>query len=218
MHKRIWFILGFCQILSFCLLAQDQTTTEKKSNHYVGLQVNQLIRQVFNFGGGNTVASNPYFLIYQVNSIQGGFGLNIGFGYTYTQTDDGDQFVDRTTTVNDLFLRAGLEKKIEIAPKTILSIGGDVVTDFQKTSTKTDENSQGQLGFETGTKSNGLGIGPRITLNYALTDKILIGTEANWYFKHFTIKEYQGDFFEIEKKQKRFQFSAPAVIFLILKF
>jgi hypothetical protein len=210
-------MLALSQAVSFCLLAQDQTVKEKKSNHYIGLQANQLIRQIFNFGGGSSVASNPYFLTWSVNSIESGVGFNFGFGYTYSQTDDGDPFVDRTTTVSDLFLRAGIEKKTEIAPKLILSIGGDLVTDLQKTDTKTGENSQGQQNFESGTKSNGFGLGPRLTLNYALTEKILIGTEANWYFKSFNITEDQNGL-RNEKKQKRFQFNAPAVIFIILKF
>jgi hypothetical protein len=71
-----------------------------------------------------------------------------------------------------------------------------------------------------------------------LTDKIVIGTEANYYFKSIKVEQTQANiFFETvfdpitgqsrqvrrseenstEEKNKRFQFNPPAVIFLILK-
>ena len=60
--------------------AQDATTnveagTQKHFNHYVGVQVNGLIRQVLNFSNTTPTAPlNPYLLIYSLNH-KSGWGL-----------------------------------------------------------------------------------------------------------------------------------------------
>jgi hypothetical protein len=227
-------------VITFSALAQeDQEIPARKSSHYIGLQANQLIRQVFNFSGSNPAINNPYLLTYAVNSIEGGAGFTAGFGYTYLQATDGDQFIGRTTTTNDIFFRVGFEKKSMLAKKVVLSLGVDLVLDRQKIETETKEKTQSQVNFSSSTKTNGTGLGPRLTLNYQITEKLLVGTEANYYFKSLNIEQTQENiFFETQfdpvtgqsrqvrrteettesEKQKRFQLNSPAVIFLIMKF
>lgn len=238
MQRKIWVLLAFAQLTTMSVRAQDETAPERKSSHYVGLQANQLIRQIFNFSATSSVVNNPYLLTYAVNSNRGGGGFTMGFGYAFAETNDGDQFVERTTTTNDLFFRIGIEKKSMLAKKVILSIGGDIVLDRQKSETETKEKTQSQINFANAQKHNGAGFGPRLGLNYMLTDKIIIGTEANYYFKSIKVKQTQTNvFFETvfdpitgqprqvrrteenstEEKNKRFQFNSPAVIFLIMK-
>jgi hypothetical protein len=239
MQRKIWALLAFTQLLVLSVSAQDEIVPERKSSHYVGLQANQLIRQIFNFSGASPAINNPYLLTYAVNANQGGAGFTAGFGYTFTETNDGDQFIDRTTTTNDVFFRMGTEKKSMLAKKVLLSIGLDIVLDRQKSETETKEKTQSQINFANATKNNGTGFGPRLGLNYVLSDKILIGTEANYYFKSIKVEQSQTNiFFETvfdpitgqqrqvrrteenssEEKNKRFQFNSPAVIFLIMKF
>lgn len=221
------------------VLAQEETPVVRKSSHYVGLQANQLIRQVFNFSGTGPAINNPYLLTYAVNSIEGGAGFTAGFGYTFLEASDGDQFIDRTTTTNDVFFRFGFENKSQLARKVIFSLGIDIVLDRQKQETETKEKTQSQINFESSTRTVGTGLGPRLTINYQITDKIIVGTEANYYYKSFKIEQTQKNvFFETQfdpitgqprqvrrsvdntetEKQKRFQFNSPAVIFLIMKF
>lgn len=218
---------------------QEESKAQKKSAHYIGLQANQLIRQVFNFSNANSVLNNPYLLTWSVNSPETGAGFAMGFGYNYNQSDDGDQFVDRTVTVNDIFIRMGYEKKSQLAPKIIFSLGADVLFDRQRSETETDENTQSGLTFESSNTSLSGGLGPRFTLNYQLHEKILIGTEANFYFKWTKTDKIEKQVFfetvfdpstgqsrtirrtqqeEETEKSKRFQFNSPAVIFLIMKF
>ncbi len=226
-------------LLSLNAVAQEETAPVKKSSHYIGLQANQLIRQVFNFSNTNSIVNNPYLLTYAVNSIDNGGGLTMGFGYTFNESTDGDQFVQRVTTINDLFFRIGFEKKSLLARKVILSVGGDVVLAREKTETKTEEKTQSQITFESGRTGKSTGFGPRLTINYQIHEKILVGTEANYYFVWRNTDDTRTDvFFETifdpvtgqqrtvrrtnetkeTTKDKRFQFNPPAVIFLILKF
>jgi hypothetical protein len=238
MLRKIW-VLALSQLLCLSGMAQEETPVVRKSDHYVGLQANQLIRQIFNFSGASPAVNNPYLLTYAVNSIKGGAGFTAGFGYSFAEATDGDQFVDRTTTNNDVFFRFGFEKKSMLAKKVIFSLGVDVVLDRQKLETETKEKTQSQINFESSTRTTGAGLGPRLTLNYQITEKIIIGTEANYYYKSFKIEQTQKNvFFETQfdpitgqprqvkrteentetEKQKRFQFNSPAVIFLIMKF
>jgi hypothetical protein len=238
MLRKIW-LLALSQLICLSGMAQDETPVVRKSDHYVGLQANQLIRQIFNFSSSSPAVNNPYLLTYAVNSVNGGAGFTAGFGYNFLETNDGDQFIDRTTTINDVFFRIGFEKKSMLAKKVILSVGADIVLDRQKFSTETKEKTQSQTNFESSTRTTGSGFGPRLTINYQITDKIIIGTEANYYYKSFKIEETQKNvFFETQfdpitgqprqvrrteedtetEKQKRFQFNSPAVIFLIMKF
>lgn len=219
--------------------AQDEVETVKKSTHYIGLQANQLIRQIFNFSNTNSLVNNPYFITWQVNSLKTGAGLNTGFGYTFSQSDDGDDFVDRTTSTKNLFFRFGFDKKSNLTQKWIVGWGLDIVIDNLKNSTKTEEKTQTKSKFESTNKTGGTGFGPRLNLIYRLNDKILVGTEANYYYKStkqdrneastFTTIEFDPftgqqrevrhtEKSETSQKFKNFQFNAPAVIFLILKF
>lgn len=236
---RIFLALALSHVLSLSAMAQEETADVRKSYHYVGLQANQLIRQVFNFSGSGPVINNPYLLTYSVNSIESGAGFTAGFGYTFLEATDGDQFVDRTTTTNDVFFRFGFEKKSLLAKKVIFSLGVDIVLDRQNLQTETKEKTQSQINFESSNRTSGTGLGPRLTLNYQITEKIVIGTEANYYYKTFRIEQTQKNvFFETQfdpvtgqprqvrrteentetEKQKRFQFNSPAVIFLIMRF
>ncbi|HEY0740697.1 MAG TPA: hypothetical protein VGD40_04510 [Chryseosolibacter sp.] len=239
MRKYIVGLILMSQLLAFETYAQEESSTSKKSEHYIGLQANQLIRQVFNFSNTNSVLNNPYLLTWSVNSLQTGAGFTMGLGYNFNQSNDGDQFVDRTVTLNDVFIRMGYEKKSRLAPKVIFSLGADVLFDRQRSETKTEEKTQSDLVSETSNTTLSGGFGPRFTLNYQLHEKILIGTEANFYFKWTKTDNTQKQvFFETvfdpvtgqprtvrrtqdeteSQKSKRFQLNSPAVIFLILKF
>lgn len=239
MRKYIWSLVAVSQLLAASAFAQEELPAPRKSAHYIGLQANQLVRQIFNFSNTNSSVNNPYLLTYAVNSISNGVGFTTGFGYNFQQTTDGDQFVDRTITADDIFFRLGFEKKSKLAPKVIFSIGADMIFDRLKSTTKTEEKTQSEIVFESGSNAKSIGFGPRVTINYQLHEKIIIGTEANYYYKRTKTEETEKQvFFETvfdpttgqprtvrrtqensdTEKSKRFQFNSPAVIFLIMKF
>jgi hypothetical protein len=83
----------------------------RKSYHYIGLQANQLIRQLLSFGGNSSAVVNPYLLTYSINSKTTGFGFAAGIGYSSIKTRGTDVFASTISTVNDFALRFGVEKK-----------------------------------------------------------------------------------------------------------
>lgn len=209
----------------FVFSAFSQDAPEKKSQAYVGIQINQLIRQIFNFSGSATAVNNPYLLTFASNSTQTGWGLNLGWGFNFNEFNQGDAFSTTKTSINDLFFRMGFEKKSEFAKNWVISSGLDVVVDFQNntTRTKTSTGGQGQnLESKTVNRSTGVGLGPRVTLSYNISERMMVGTEATYYFKSInnTI-ENSGDLQatdETTENLKRFQLAPPTVIYLILKF
>jgi hypothetical protein len=205
----------------FVLTAFAQDTVRHATNYYVGVQANQLIRQLFSLSSSSSVIDNPYLLTYAINSATTGAGVNFGLGYTFNEFSDGDAFNERKNKISDFFFRAGYEKKSKFGKHWIISAGVDVVVDRQNNTTRTKDG--GGASVTTKNKSNGWGLGPRVTLNYAITDKMLLGTEVTYYFKSvkstIEISGAGGGLNEDKDESfKRFQLNVPAALFLILKF
>jgi hypothetical protein len=212
-------------IIGHSIFAPAQTYKEpvesdvpKNSSHYLGLQVNQLLRQLFNFGGSAPAVTNPYVLSYSVNSKLNGFGFATGLGYNYIQNKSSDNFISVTTTNRDFAWRFGLESKKYLSKRWLASLGGDVVIE----SNKTETNSANQNAPNTviTTKTNRSGFGPRATLSYQFNDKLLLGTEASFYFKWIKQKQETSNAgmpAVPDTELKSNQFTLPAAIFLIVK-
>ncbi|MEJ0031458.1 MAG: hypothetical protein WDO15_14270 [Bacteroidota bacterium] len=75
-------------------------------NHYVGLQVNQLVRNILSFGGTSTPITNPYLLTYSANSKATGIGFATGLGVSSIQTKTTDNFLTTTSKVSDFAFRS----------------------------------------------------------------------------------------------------------------
>lgn len=189
----------------------------KKTAHYLGLQANELIRQLFNFGGSSGSFNNPYLLTYSLNSIKTGWGANFGLGYTHNEFKEGDALNPRETNINDFFFRAGVEKKISLGRKWIFSSGLDFVRESQKNKTILSFGG-GTQPFVTETKITATGIGPRIALQFSVSERIWLGTEATYYYKSSKQRQTATNVPTTNDDLKSFRFSVPAVLFLIVKF
>jgi hypothetical protein len=207
--------------------SQDATTLPtasepvetKLTRHYVGVQANQLISQLLNFGGSSTVPVNPYFIIYSFNSTKTGVGMNFGLGYTYNSTNNGDPITPRTTTDNSFSFRMGIEKKSYFHKKWFYSYGMDLL--YQNSGSKietTFNGGGGGINNTTETTTSGGGAGPRFTLNFHISDNLLVGTEASYYYKFATSTTKVSGQPNQTNSPKSFTFALPAVIFLALKF
>jgi hypothetical protein len=221
-------------------VAAQTITPERKNVRYVGIQANQLLRQLFNFSNNAGTFNNPYLLTFAVNRDSVGPGLNIGFGYSFDETKTGDAVLERISKINNLALRIGYEHKYRLGKKFITSIGIDAVIDRQKNNTESKTlNDFNKSTVTTTNKENGIGFGPRFTLNYQIMDRLLIGTEGTYYFKSIkntnktvskiTTREFDPvtgqernvthtDVTDSDDDFKKLQLNVPAVIFLILKF
>jgi hypothetical protein len=213
----ILLLAGLC-----CPSVYGQDAVESKTaDQYVGLQANQLVRQVLNFGNAPAV-SNPYLLTYAVNSKTMGTGFTAGLGYTYNQFNDGDAITSRQSTQSSFFLRLGIEKKVFWTKHWMISYGIDVVIDAEKDLTETSFNPGGGSNIQTlvESKTNRTGLGPRFSLNYVFTERLIIGTEASYYFKGGTekIKDPSLPASTQNSKSRSFNLAVPSVIYLILKF
>lgn len=237
-HKTIASVLLAC--LFFPVFAQTDSTG-KKAEHYIGLQANQLFRQLFNLSNNNsaTIAS-PYLLNYSVVSTASQWGANIGWGYGFDEIKTGDPTNERTTSNNDFFFRIGVEKKIPVSKKWLIGVGADILFDKEKSETISKTNTGfGMVNTTTNNKVSGYGTGARLTLSYYITNRILIGTEATYYFKSQKIAEERkvttttqevdpitgqprtvtrSEFSDSDDKTKRLQFNVPAVLWLTVKF
>lgn len=217
---------------------------QKRSSHYLGVQANQLIRQLLNFSGANAVIDNPYLIAYSVNSKKTGLGFSSGLGFSINEISDGDQTNRRTTKINNVSLRLGFEKKSNLGKKWYVSWGFDITHDDFKNETSNTQSpdlSNPAVKFVSNTtnQTSSWGVGPRFTLNFRVTDRIILGTEANYYYKsgsNSTKASTSNTFFEFDQFGNKslvtrttdspesssdftkFQFAIPAVLYLIVKF
>ncbi len=202
----------------------DSVRTTKATtgaSHYVGIQANQLIKQLLNLGGSTTAVNNPYLITYNVNSNATGGGLNLSLGYVLDATTGGDFQSQVNTEIQEFFFRIGVEKKTYIGRRWLLSAGGDVIIENKKNRTETLFSGTDTPSVDED-KSNAYGTGVRVGLNFHITEKILLGTEANYYLKFITNTNTQIQPFGSPQKQtvdqKKFQLNVPAVLFLVVKF
>jgi len=105
-------------VLTYRMAPGDSTKPVRSTHQYLGVQANQLLNQLFSLGNNNAVVTNPYLIIYSVNSARTGVGLNMGLGYTVHSTDDkSDPNTTRSTTISSFSTRVGVEKKSLLGKK-----------------------------------------------------------------------------------------------------
>ena len=101
------------------------------ATHYIGIQANQLVKQLLNLGGSTSAVNNPYLITYSVTSTHTGVGMNLSFGVVINEFSGGDNFSRSNTEINEFFFRLGIEKKTRLGKRWILAAGGDLVADNQ---------------------------------------------------------------------------------------
>jgi hypothetical protein len=211
-------------IIGHSIVAQDRPTDEippekpgRKASHYIGLQANQLVRQLFSFGGNPPAVTNPYVLVYSVNSKSTGVGFATGLGLSSVQTKSFDNFSNVVSEVNDFAWRFGLEKKKYLSRNWLISFGGDILVEASKSETESISGSSKNTVI---TQTKRWGFGPRASLSYQFHNRLLVGTEASYYFKWIT-QEHNinntGQSLDTGTKLRSFTFTLPAVVFLTFK-
>jgi hypothetical protein len=217
-------IVRLCVVACACIISLQaiaqpvSTPPERKSYVYVGLQANQLIRQLFSLGNPPAVA-NPYLLTITTNDRVTGVGFATGIGYTYNQARTGDNFNLVDVSTGDFALRMGIEKKMIISGRWIWSIAGDAVFHKVKEVSKGANPSTTSV-TSTTTITEG-GIGPRCGIYFSLADRVLLGTEASFYMSFGKEKNTVVGTplpAEPERTFRNFTPSVPAALFLIMRF
>jgi hypothetical protein len=215
---RLVFAVGLIVLSISSFAQQTDEPPAKQNSNYVGIQINPLIRQLLSFGAVGGV-TNPYVITWSVNNTITGWGFGAGFGYVYNQIKSGDAISQLNTTVNDFHFRMGPERKAKIGKRWITSFGGDIVADSEVN--KTTSTSQGGFNVTTETNTGKVGLGARMTLNYAFSDRMILGTEGSYYLKFINEERKVSGSQTVTpttSKMKSFTPTLPAVIFMIIKF
>ena len=157
-------------------------TGNKHVDQYVGVQLNGLIRQVFNFNSSTASAIvNPYLLTYNIN-FKSGFGLRFGAGYNYSSTASDDGITATATKLNDMQLRLGVEKLVVLSQRWTAGGGVDFVFNNNNDNTSNTVHSFDTTTTATKTTITSYGGGPMAWIRYHITKRVLIGTEASFYY------------------------------------
>src|SRR5687768_9427196 len=205
---------GFAQYDS---VPQPEKPTGRHATHYIGIQANQLVKQLLNLGGSTSAVNNPYLITYSVNANATGVGLNLSLGVVINEFSGGDNFSTINTKINEFFFRIGIEKKTRLGKRWVLAAGGDLVIDNQSNKTETIFSGSGSSST-TEDKISAYGTGVRAGLNFEISNRVLVGTEANYYLKFVTnstsSQQQFGSPVKESTDQKKLQLNVPAVLFL----
>ena len=206
---------------SFTSYSQEEAEPNRVEGHFLSLQVNELVRQVLSLGNTN-LPDNPYFFNYRYIGATGD-GLNVGFALTLDNISNANEFSDISTDISNFSFRIGYDKQQYLGKNFVLGIGVDLTVDRQKNETVNVDLFNSQEITTTSTLS-GWGLGPRVTFSYRISDRIWVGTEANYYFKSLTNKFEQVfsnspgfDDNNSESDIERFTFAAPSILWLSLR-
>ena len=190
---------------------QDKKKPTTLSNHYLGIVANQLLRQLFNFGGNNNSFSAPYLLQYAINAKKNGKGVNIGLTYDKNSFTDVSNGATRKTNNRIIAFRIGYDRKVDWGKRWIGIYGFDLLQDGSKSKTVSTP------GFTIETSSKGWGIGPRFGILFRVSEKILLGTDAAYYFKVSKSSQHFPDQSRSTQKSTNFNLSLPVALFLTIK-
>jgi len=228
-------ITSVFMLLSVFAFAQSEKN--KTINHFIGIQANPLLQQILSFGGAAPVA-NPYLMKYTLKPKKSPFELNVGIGYDYESTE---QKNGAKILIHDLSGRIGIGYKKMITKKFECGIGLDIAINNQtnKTTNITSFQFIGSIFLDstittTNSINSGFGGGFQFNMAYHLNQRMLIGTEATYYYLFQETKanneiiNYRKDGFNplvitttIDNSKntgRALDFNLPVAIFLIVKF
>src|SRR5687768_12908331 len=135
------FCITLALVGAFVLPLQAQSNTEAEKpkwlNHYAGVQINQLLKQIINLNANQVPFTYPYLITYSVSSVKYGWSVNTGFGYNYQRFLDKNTPANHETKINDLFYRAGIGKRFTLSKKFTANAGPDYVGQYKMNKTET---------------------------------------------------------------------------------
>lgn len=154
---------------------------------YFGVEANQMIRQMFNFGGNSTEVVNPYLLQYALNAASTGRGFSVGFNYNRTRLQDNPITTPRESLQRNVFWRFGYDRKENWGKRWRTVRGFDLIFGSEKMLTTTSAQSGPTL--EIATRTSSWGMGPRLGLMFMLSNRVSLATETTYYLRFITDKQ-----------------------------
>lgn len=219
--------------------AQEEPAAPKRKifEHQVGVQANELVRQVFNFNNSSNALNNPYLLTYSLNWKKPGVGIRLGVGPDFRSFKDDDGVVQQENNINVMNVRFGFEKTFVLSDKWSAGIGVDAIyfndVSYTKTFTRTFDSTSTDISSSTSAK----GGGAMGWLRYHITPSILIGTETSFYYSKGDFKQeisitrktsngnpiggpskFETKITKTDNEVEFGKFNLPMVFYLIVKF
>ena len=162
--------------------SDNKEIDEKRFEHYIGVQINPLLRQLLTIG---TVPNtgNPFLLNYSMNNTGKHWGIHAGVGYNFDQVKDNDDITDRKTLISTVSSRIGIDKYFALSNRWQIGFGVDGVYELSENITSTQI-----ISFDTITSENRIttqrsGGGIRGFARFKLSDRVLLGTESTMYYQ-----------------------------------
>ena len=208
----------FCCCLATLVFCQTKTTDKKDFSNELGLNVTNLLADLL--GNNNLTSPGSYLISYK--RLKGNKALRVGGTINYSLKNQSD-FGFNSNLINQNFqLRIGRETRQSISPRFQYYYGMDGIVGFQQEQSSVKVNG-GQV-IQTD-KILTLGGGPVLGFQFALYDRLLIGTEGSLYaaysknsvdFQTFNISS--ANFPSKNTTGLNIQTNLPKFLFLIVKF
>jgi hypothetical protein len=221
--------------------AQDETVETPKTKrfeHQIGVQMNELVRQVFNFNSAPANTNNPFLVTYSLNLAKSGWGIRTGLGYSRSKNGNDDGLTKVDNDNNNLKARLGLEKAFRLSNKWTAGAGIDGLYGNDNITTTSVVRAADTTTTKIKSSLNTMGAGPMAWLRYNITDRILIGTETSFYYRFgetkqtvtITRREFNGNVppfngsqivtktSKVDKDIAEGNFRMPVVLYLSVRF
>jgi hypothetical protein len=160
----------------------DDESAGKKFDHYIGVQINPLLRQLLTIGSvPNT--GNPFLLNYSMNNTKKHWGFHAGVGYNYIQVKDNDGITDRKSQISSVSSRIGLDKYYDLTNRWQIGFGLDGVYQLSENITNTQIISFDTIDTENRITTQKSGGGVRGFARFKLSERVSLGTECTAYYQ-----------------------------------
>ncbi len=168
-------ILGIF-LFPICLFAQETNST-KKHNIEFAINASRFVNDVFSLNN-RAVDAGPY--IFQFKFFKGTTAFRLGLGGNYQRSKNNDAvFVVRDDSDTRADIRLGFEKHVPLASKWDFYYGIDALYQYLKTETSVISDVDV---VTTSIDSPSLGGGPIFGVQYRISSRIVLWTEASIYY------------------------------------
>lgn len=216
MSKTFYLFGAFLLLQIIPLGAQDTSVYFSNRRTEIGLNITGVLANFLNAEGSNLPVDPYLFSLKVVRKNTFRLGLN---SKVSKFSDFNDGFNQRTVREQTFQVRAGVERRIAVHPRLLVHWGGDVLAELKKNQVV----SSGGFGQATlRNNSAGGGLGPVLGLQFALTRRITLSTEAAMYFMARRVRERQDFDFgpSVDRSRTEYAFNpyVPSSLYLNIAF
>jgi len=205
-------------VLSFQLFGQEKSDSE--ITHQIGINVTSFIENFFVLSGNNA-NPGPYSITYK--RIKDGKALRLGFAGRLNIADSSQPGQAVRRNINNLFqLRFGREWRKNISKRWLCFYGGDIIGNL---SSRTSSINDGLGNNTTSNTSFGGGLGAIAGIQFKISDRIFLTTEAGFLY-NYSFQKFSQTFdafpeLNIDPTTTNFNsldFELPSAIFFVVSF